>query len=183
MRSRITSWTAPARLAAAVPMLALLVACGGERPPASDSAAATVPAPAAEPAPAAVASAAPDGAQLYQRCATCHQVNGAGVAGAFPPLAGSEFVLAANPTAAIRVVLRGMQGPVTVKGATYNSVMVAYGTGAEMSDAEVAAVLTYVRSAWGNSASAVTPDQVAAERPAAKAAGKAVTADELKALL
>jgi mono/diheme cytochrome c family protein len=118
-----------------------------------------------------------------QICVTCHLPTGEGVAGTFPPLAGSEFATAANPVVPIRIVLRGMQGPVTVKGAQYNGVMAPFGTGVELSDEQVAAVLTYVRSSWGNSASAITPQQVASERAAAKAAGGAVTAEELKPLM
>jgi mono/diheme cytochrome c family protein len=76
-----------------------------------------------------------------------------------------------------------MQGPVTVKGVQYNGVMAPFGTGVELSDEQVAAVLTYVRSSWGNRGSAVTPQQVASERAAARAAGGAVTAEELKPLM
>jgi mono/diheme cytochrome c family protein len=118
-----------------------------------------------------------------QICVTCHQANGEGVAGTFPPLAGSEFATASNAAVPIRIVLRGIQGPVTVKGAQFNGVMAPFGTGVELSNEQVAAVLTYVRSSWGNSASAVTPQQVASERPAARAAGGAVTAEELKRLM
>ncbi len=120
------------------------------------------------------------GAQLYQRCSACHQVNGAGIAGAFPPLAGSEWVVG-KPDAAIRILLHGVQGEITVKGAKYNGMMPAYGTGQEMSDAEVAAVLTYVRSNFGNKAAAVTPAQVAAVRGATKARKTPWTAAELAA--
>jgi mono/diheme cytochrome c family protein len=118
-----------------------------------------------------------------QICVTCHQANGQGTPGAFPPLAGAEYATASNPAVPIRIVLRGMQGPVTVKGAQYNGVMAPFGTGVELSDEQVAAVLTYVRSSWGNSASAITPEQVASERAAAKAAGGAVTAGELTPLM
>ena len=58
-----------------------------------------------------------------------------------------------------------------------------YGTGIQMSDQEVATVLTYVRQSWGNSASPVTPEQVAAERAAPRAASGPVTAEELEALM
>lgn len=123
-------------------------------------------------------AAAQDGAQLYQRCATCHQANGQGITGAFPPLAGSEWVTG-RPDAAIRILLHGVQGEMTVKGAKYNSMMPAYGTGQEMSDAEVAAVLTYVRTSWGNKASPVTAAQVAAVRGATKGRKTSWTPAEL----
>jgi mono/diheme cytochrome c family protein len=61
--------------------------------------------------------------------------------------------------------------------------MAPFGTGVELSDEQVAAVLTYVRTSWGNAASPITAQQVAAERPAARAAGGAVTAEELRPLL
>ncbi len=127
-----------------------LSGCGGDK-----TSGGAVQAASATPAPAA-AAAAPDGRQLYQRCAVCHQATGAGVAGAFPPLAGSEWATAANAALPIRVVLHGLQGPVTVKGQKFNGTMPAYGTGQAMNDADVAAVLTYVRSSWGNKAGAVT---------------------------
>jgi mono/diheme cytochrome c family protein len=103
--------------------------------------------------------------------------------GAFPPLVGSEYATAANVAVPIRIVLHGLQGPITVKGVQYNSVMPAYGTGIVMSDEEVAAVLTYVRRSWGNSASAVTPADVAKERSAARSRTGPMTAEELRSLL
>lgn len=157
--------------------LALIVfvsACAGEDP--QRSAADT----SASPAVAAAGQSA--GQDLYQRCVTCHQANGEGLTGAFPPLAGSEYATAANPSVPIQIVIRGMQGSVTVKGVQYNGVMPPYGLGIEMSDDEVAAVLTHVRSSWGNNAPAITPQEVAAVR--AQAAGKpAVTAEEVAPLL
>ena len=65
----------------------------------------------------------------------------------FPPLAKSDF-LAANPQRAIEVVLNGLSGPVTVNGATYNSVMPPM---SQLNDDEVANILTYVMNTWGNS--------------------------------
>ncbi len=130
-------------------------------------------------APLSIATAQ-NGAQLYQRCATCHQADGKGLAGAFPPLAGSEWVVG-KPDAAIRILLHGLQGAITVKGAVYNSMMMAYGTGQPMTDAEVAAVLTYVRGAFGNKAAPVTAQQVATIRTATKARTKPWTEAELKA--
>lgn len=162
-------------------LLAVLLGCGGEKGPATDTSA---PAPAAAPegAPAGAATAS-GGEALYQRCVTCHQANGAGIPGSFPPLAGSEYATAANVVVPIRVVLHGMQGAVTVKGTQYNGVMPAYGTGIEMSDDEVAAVLTYVRQSWGNSASAITAQDVARERAAQRSATGPTTEAELKALM
>lgn len=129
-------------------------------------------------APVSIA-AAQNGAQLYARCATCHQADGKGITGAFPPLAGSEWVIG-KPDAAIRILLHGLQGAITVKGAVYNNAMMAYGTGQAMTDAEVAAVLTYVRSNFGNKAAPVTAQQVATIRAATKSRNKPWTEAELK---
>ncbi len=90
-------------------------------------------------------------------CQTCHQPNGLGVAGQYPPLAGSEWVTRDVETP-IRIVLHGLEGPITVRGSTYNNKMPQFHE--KLSDDEIAAVLTYVRSSWGNSASAVKPEDV-----------------------
>jgi mono/diheme cytochrome c family protein len=166
-------------------MCASFTACGGTKEGAAGSrtASADSTAPAATVAPVAAAAAAPSGQQIFQRCAVCHQATGLGLPGSFPPLAGSEWATAANPAVAIRVVLHGLQGSVTVKGQKFNSAMPAYGTNQPLSDAEVAAVLTYVRSAWGNAASAVTPEQVAAERSATASRTTMWAAGDLQPLL
>jgi mono/diheme cytochrome c family protein len=134
-------------------------------------------------APAAAAPSTPDGRQLYQRCAVCHQPAGQGMAGTFPPLAGSEWAIAANVALPIRVVLKGLQGPVTVKNQKFNGTMPAFGTGQPMNDADVAALLTYIRSSWGNKASAVTVEDVAKERSATAARTTPWTAGDLASLL
>ena len=157
---------------------AALTGCGGDKPSAGAAQTAS-----ASPAPAAAAAAAPDGRQIYQRCAVCHQAAGQGVPGAFPPLAGSEWAGAANVALPIRVVLHGLGGPVTVKGQKFNGAMPAYGTGQPLSDADVAAVLTYVRSSWGNTASAVSDADVAKERAATASQSGPWTAAQLRPLL
>jgi mono/diheme cytochrome c family protein len=155
------------RSLACTALVALLAACGGSDQAASTPAAGasdSAAASSATPAPT-VASTAGNGEVLYARCVICHMANGEGTPGAFPPLAGSEWVNgpAARP---IAIVLHGLEGPITVKGATYASAMMPYGTNVPMSDAEVAAVLTYVRSSFGNSAPAVTEEEVAKVRAA-----------------
>jgi mono/diheme cytochrome c family protein len=98
-------------------------------------------------------------------CITCHQPNGQGIPGVYPPLAGSEW--AQGPTdRVLRIVLDGLSGPVTVKGTTFNaSSMPAFGpSGSAWSDDKIAEVLTYVRQEWGNKAPPITADQVAAVR-------------------
>lgn len=103
---------------------------------------------------------AADGAKVYATCSACHQATGAGIPGAFPPLAESEWVNGPVENL-IRIQLRGLMGPITVKGTQYNSVMPPNAT---MTDDEIAAVLTHIRSNFGNKASAVTADQVKALR-------------------
>lgn len=103
---------------------------------------------------------AADGAATYATCAACHQANGAGIPGAFPPLAESEWVNGPVENL-IRIQLRGLMGPITVKGTTYNSVMP---PNAALSDEDIAAVLTHIRSNFGNKSSAVTAAQVTALR-------------------
>lgn len=103
---------------------------------------------------------AADGAAVYNTCVACHQADGSGIPGAFPPLAESEWVNGPVENL-IRIQLRGLMGPITVKGVAYNSVMP---PNAALSDEEIAAVLTHVRSNFGNKASAVTADQVKALR-------------------
>jgi quinoprotein glucose dehydrogenase len=99
--------------------------------------------------------------ELYQqKCFACHQANGAGLPNVFPPLAESEWVNGPAENL-IRIQLRGLTGPITVKGATYNSAMPA---NAAMTDEEIATILTYVRSNFGNKADAVTADMVKALR-------------------
>ncbi len=113
-------------------------------------------------APAAAPGAAIDGAAVYAaRCVACHQANGAGLPGVFPPLAASEWVTGKESTLAA-VVLHGIEGPLTVKGSTYNGAMPAFA--AQLGDAELAALLTHIRSQWGNTAAPVTAETVAAVR-------------------
>lgn len=165
--------------------LVALVACGGDSKPA-DSAAEMAPTPeagaeAAAPAAGGATVASAEGEALYGRCVACHMANGQGMAGAFPPLDGSEWV-SGSPARAIRIVLHGLQGPITVKGASYNAAMIAYGTGVPMSDDEVAAVLTYVRNSWSNSAGPVSAAEVAAVRAETASRTTPWTAAELDAV-
>ena len=95
-------------------------------------------------------------------CSTCHQANGAGLAGVFPPLAKSDY-LAANPKRAIDIVLNGLTGPVKVNGQDYNSVMPPM---SQLTDDEVANILTYVLGSWGNAGGKVTKAEVAERRKA-----------------
>jgi mono/diheme cytochrome c family protein len=142
--------------------------------------------PGAPGAPGAPSSGAPgggvagvvDGASVFSgHCAACHQATGQGLPGAFPPLAGSEFVLG-DAERVVRIVLRGLSGPVTVGGLSFNGAMPAWAD--QLSDAEIAVVLTYVRTSFGNTAPAVTADVVAAQRAATASRTAPWTAGELK---
>lgn len=114
---------------------------------------------------AAAASAVVDGRQLYgAKCAACHQINGMGLAGVFPPLAGAEWVVG-DEKVLTSILLHGVQGELVVKGNTYNGAMPAFGT---LTDDELAGVLTYIRSDWGNQAPAITAATVSAQREATK---------------
>jgi len=93
-------------------------------------------------------------------CAACHQPNGKGLPGAFPPLAGSDF-LQGDREKVLSVALFGLSGPITVNGQEYNAVMPSMGY---LSDEDLAAALTYVFNSWGNSLAAVSASEVAALR-------------------
>lgn len=105
-----------------------------------------------------------DGAAIYaSRCVACHQANGSGLPGVFPPLAGSEWVTGDSKRLAF-ILLHGVSGTLTVRGTTYNGSMPAFKD--QLNDAEIAAVMTHIRSQWGNSAEGVVPDAVAGIRKA-----------------
>ena len=139
----------------------------------------SVHAPEVGPRGAAGAAVPPvDGAAVFSgHCAACHQATGLGLPGVFPPLAGSEFVNG-DPGRLARLVLRGLTGPVTVARATYNGAMPAWAD--QLQDGEVAAVLTYVRSHFGNSAGPIAADAVAAARTATASRTSPWTAGELR---
>jgi nitrite reductase (NO-forming) len=94
-----------------------------------------------------------------QSCVACHQTNGTGLGDVFPPVAGSDY-LNADVTRAIRTVTNGLSGPITVNGIEYQGQMPPLG----LTDEQVANVLTYVYSQWGNSGAVVTPEEVRAVR-------------------
>jgi nitrite reductase (NO-forming) len=122
----------------------------------------SMPAVASEPTPAtrSLEDRMRLGANVFAaNCLACHQADGKGIAGAFPPLAKSDYLMA-DKTRAIGVVLNGLEGKVTVNGLEYNSIMPKL----LLSDDDVANVLTYVRNSWGNQGDAVTLDEVRAVR-------------------
>lgn len=97
----------------------------------------------------------PDGAAVYASCSGCHQGNGAGIPGAFPPLAGhAADLFNADGTLSgrdylVQVLLLGLQGEIEVDGASYNGLMPGW---AQLADPQIAAVLNHILSAWGNDA-------------------------------
>ena len=109
------------------------------------------------------------GKQLFTgTCSVCHQANGEGLPNVFPPLAKSDF-LAADPKRAMTIVTHGLTGKITVNGHEYDSVMPPM---AQLTDDEVANILTYVLNSWGNPGGQISKEEVAkarAEAPAAAA--------------
>ena len=98
-------------------------------------------------------------------CAGCHGTDGAGLNRFAPPLAGSDWVLGAEKQLTL-IILHGMEGPVKVNGKIYDApeilpVMPAHST---MDDAAIAAILTYIRNAWGNQATPVSRGLVGSTR-------------------
>jgi mono/diheme cytochrome c family protein len=123
------------------------------------------------------------GRKVYQlSCQVCHQANGLGAAGQFPPLAESEWVLAEHPNRIIRIVLDGATGPMTVKGQPFNNNMVPWRD--VLKDDDIAAVLSYIRRQkdWKNTATEVTPGMVKTIRERTKDRGQPWTEPDLLAV-
>ena len=123
------------------------------------------------------------GKRLFsQNCAVCHQGSGMGVAGQFPPLVASEWVVGGawvGDNHLVKILLAGMQGPVQVKGNTYNNAMPPW---SQLKDDQIAAILTYIRSEWGNAAVPITADYVKTVRAASGDRKDPWTQKELKAI-
>jgi len=121
------------------------------------------------------------GLQVYDKptCVACHQANGKGLPGQFPPLVKSPWILEPQPGRIIRIVLDGLSGPITVEDQSFNGAMVPWRD--SLTDEEIAAVLTYVRQNhdWGNSAPAVTPERVKAVRDKTKGHTQPYSPEEL----
>jgi mono/diheme cytochrome c family protein len=122
------------------------------------------------------------GLQVYNKptCVACHQANGKGLPGQFPPLVQSDYLKEPEPGRVIRIVLDGLSGPLQVEGQTFNGAMVPWKDA--LTDEEIAAVLTYVRQnpEWGNKAPAVTPERVKAVRDKVKDRKQPWTQEELQ---
>ena len=108
------------------------------------------------------------GRRVFQNyCATCHQPNGQGVPGIYPPLTPNEWVQG-DKGRLIRLVLHGAQGEMKVGEEVYNNVMTAHDF---LTDEQIAAVLTFIRQNFGNQADPVTPEEVAAVRATSRQQG------------
>ena len=121
------------------------------------------------------------GLQVYNKptCVACHQANGKGLSGQFPPLIRTDWVLEPEPGRIIRAVLDGLSGPIQVEGQSYNGAMVPWRE--SLNDEEIAAVLTYVRQnpEWGNKAPEVKPERVKEVREKTKSRNQPYSPEEL----
>lgn len=146
----------------ALSALMLVAACSGAAKKSITSAATgSVATTAASAAPVAAQPAnASDGARIFNaNCSSCHGTTGKGIPGEFPPLAGNPVVLG-DPSKVIHIVKYGLEGRIVVAGSTYRGEMPDWK--GSLSDASIASVVTYIRSAWGNSVSAVSTADVTA---------------------
>ena len=101
-------------------------------------------------------ASSPGESTYYTYCSTCHQKDGRGAPGRFPPLANTDWV-AGDKERLVKIILKGMEGSIEIKGEAYNGVMPQHSF---LSDEEISGVLTYIRSNFGNDASAVGTDEV-----------------------
>lgn len=103
-----------------------------------------------------------DGKAVFTaRCQACHQATGQGVPGVFPPLVDSPWVKE-SPERLLQIVLHGISGEIEVNGTRYAGLMPGFAD--QLSDAEIAAVTTYIRSSWGNEAPGIDTALAASER-------------------
>jgi len=130
--------------------------------------------------PVAATGQGADGKQLFTaNCVACHQASGKGVAGVFPPLDGSEWVNG-DPRVLANILLHGVSGEINVMGQAYKGTMPAFG---QLGDAELAAVLSHVRSAWSNKSAPLAAALIEKERKAKLRSAPFTSSDELKALV
>ena len=114
----------------------------------------------------------------WTRFARTGNPNGKGLPGVFPPLDGSEWVNG-DLRVLVNIVLHGVSGEISVMGQTYKGAMPAFG---QLGDAELAAVLSHVRSTWSNTSGPVAVEQVEKERKAKLRTAPFTSGDEVKAL-
>jgi mono/diheme cytochrome c family protein len=139
---------------------------------------------AAGPAVKAAVDPVAEGKKLFNaNCVACHQAAGQGIPGTFPPLAGSEWVQGSDERV-VRILLHGLSGPVTVKGAQYNNAMPQFGPGGgyNWGDDKISYVLSFIRQSWGNTAAPITTERVTEIRTAVGQRKGPWTEAELQAL-
>jgi mono/diheme cytochrome c family protein len=125
------------------------------------------------------------GAEVFQTiCQTCHGADGNGINSLGPPLNGSDWVIGEKDEF-ISIVLFGLKGPVTVNGKRYgppenSGEMPGLAGNKELTDADLAQVMSFIRKSWGNNASVITGPEVSAVRSKYKDRQKPFTADELR---
>ena len=142
-------------------LLGIFLAACSEKPASANTEADDPVVHAAEVSAASKGDLIAKGEKVYlANCAACHQPTGKGLAGAFPPLAGSDF-LKGDRKAVLGAAMFGLSGPITVNGVEYNGVMPSLG---HLPDEDLAAALTYVFNSWGNDGAAVSVAEVAALR-------------------
>jgi mono/diheme cytochrome c family protein len=128
-------------------------------------------------APLQLSASAKRGEQVYFTCVACHQPDGRGLPAAFPALAQSPRVLG-NPVVPIKIVLKGLQGPLTSQGKNFDGIMPGHET--LLNDQQIADVLTYVRSSWKNNAGEVDVATVKNVRESVEGRKTPWTREELK---
>lgn len=136
-----------------------LGACAKSNNSANEASSAPESTPATSAAPVSSSGASPGATTYTANCASCHQPGGKGLAGSFPPLAGNS-VVTGDPQKVIHIVKYGLSGKIMVGPDAYNGMMPPWGT--QLSDDQIAGVITYIRASWGNGASPVSAAQVAA---------------------
>lgn len=109
-------------------------------------------------------ASSPGEATYYTYCSTCHQKDGRGASGRFPPLANTDWV-SGDKERLIKIILEGMEGSIEINGEAYNGVMPQHSF---LSDTEISNVLTYIRSNFGNDASAIEVDEISKIRSSIK---------------
>jgi mono/diheme cytochrome c family protein len=117
------------------------------------------------------------GKRVYNNCMACHQADGLGVAGNYPPLDGSDWVTG-KPETLAALLLHGLEGEIEVLGVRYNGIMPPW---PHLNDEQIASVMTYIRASWSNSADAVAPELVAAVRAETEERRNAFTEADLEA--
>ena len=138
----------------------LLSACAKSNNSASEASSAPESTPATSAAPVSSTGGASPAATAYTaNCASCHQPGGKGLAGSFPPLAGNP-VVTGDPQKVVHIVKYGLTGKIMVGPDIYNGMMPPWGS--QLSAEQIAGVITYIRTSWGNNASPVTAALVTA---------------------